>query len=207
MKRTTLVVVLAALLLGICGCGDQDQPLAPAPGPDGSADKTPPAVSGPRVVRSEVGYWTYLYDAPRDLFFIVGIDPIYALESDDWTIDVVEVQEVTNPQEQDIVNWHIHGDDLLVSVWRGNVVYWEDFFDRELIASGTCDMTATDNDYYAWLNDSARVNSFGWEAHGVLTTPDGEAVHMNVVSRTVWPGGDSTESRWVVGDIHLSAPH
>ena len=58
------------------------------------------------------------------------------------------------------------------------------------MAAGTVDMIINDNDVYAWLYDHQRANAYGESAHGLLYTPGGERLILNVSNHCVWNTGN-----------------
>lgn len=63
-------------------------------------------------------------------------------------------------------------------------------FGFRLVASGTGKLVNTDNDIFTFLRPNNNANAFGFTAQGRLTTPAGDRVHYNGVSKMVWDGED-----------------
>jgi len=200
MKRYFLLSLAALLAIAFLGCSDEEPVTRPTISQE--LDKDPPAQSGPRVARFEDYTYWFFSDLESELTIVVGLEVLPFCEDGIFNVDVIEMQEVTNPQTQDLVNTLVHGDDLVVTVWPLVEGYCYEFLENDPIAWGTMDVVATDNDLYAWLNDQNRTNTWGFAGHGSLETADGPAevsAHFRLVSHE---GGDG--ARWTTARVNIA---
>ncbi|MDH3479493.1 MAG: hypothetical protein OEO20_14445 [Gemmatimonadota bacterium] len=139
-----------------------------------------------------------------DHFAVSWTDPRNGLRATHTTYPI-EDEPDCGPQEllDDLVDYQdvgVYEDDILVS-WLRSVYdgadLWliirdetqaGDCYGNLLIGQGTTRIHGTDNDVFAWYEGSTRMNnnSYGWTAHGELTTVGGEVLDYQGVYRDVW---------------------
>lgn len=207
MKKALALSLVCIIAVGILGCSETDTPTVPENDVTVvGGDKTPPANSGPYVMRLEDYVYFYYYSVDDDVTMIAGQDP---REFPCGGIDpeLIPILEIQNPQEQYVVNQIIHSNDIPVYIWTGELTWCYELFDADPIYTGTVNFTATDNDLYAYVegNDSPRVNAYGWALQGTLDAAGGGNVHVNGVWRAVWPGwpADPLEYSFTVDQFNL----
>lgn len=192
--RITCSTLLGAVLL--VGCTEQNVPTA-------STDALPtpafnflngPAAPGPIIVRFQDQFVTFYSDFDRGLTAIHGVDIVALCAGDPFFFELVDIQDVTNPTEAAAVNELFQGDDLTTSVWAFTLVGFScaPFVATIPLATGTADLTSTDNDFFAFLRDEpARANAFGFTAQGRLNLTSGGTAHFNGEFRAVFKPGES----------------
>lgn len=178
----------------------------------------PPPSSGPTVVRyerdGEEEAWFYYYtDFKRGYVAFHGVDIFswcnqFFGGGDPFGFNFWTVQEVSPEAHEGWMHLLEKADDVTTSVyssaiWEGGACF-NIVFNFEPIATGTVDIVANDNDYYAWLYDRPSVNTWKISGHGVLTHADGERMRFNGGVNCVW-GGYSEDPDYVHPGEHCSA--
>jgi len=191
LKSLAFVFVAIVGVLFLASCSEEGTPANPSQNIalDQIVGDTPPATSGPFVIRFEGNYWLSVADEKNGTMAIIGLN-VWNYCTGQPGLDVVDIMEVWEPNDQDAVNQIIHGENLHISVWPLLPLSCSVLLNAEPIATGVVDMTGTDNDYFAWLHeDPKRVNSYGMSAHGFVEASNNQSGVVSVVSRTVWQQG------------------
>lgn len=167
----TSVVLLVAVL--VAGCSEEAVLTAASEGPELSISSpsnvgSPPASSGPYVVRSERGYAIFYVDPRTGVSAIHGVDIVEFCTSG-ATFDVVEFQRITLPSEVGRFIDVLRGDDLTTSVWPFPTFSCALYTTTDPLATGTVDLVLTDNDILP-NGGGGNWNAFGWQTHGRLST-------------------------------------
>jgi hypothetical protein len=188
--KIVITTIICALLLVFIGCSNEQAPTEVPQVPSVDLVKDQPEGSGATVIRFDGWIAVNYYDVDRDLQVIIGVD-MNEYCAGDFNPDIVEIQEVTNPVDQNIVNQLIHGSDIYCWVYPLYPFDCERFLTEGPIASGYVDLVSNDNDLYAWIEEASgnnRVNAFGIAARGELFTPEGQKVRLAFQTRLVWEG-------------------
>ena len=176
MKKTLLVVGLIMVLTAAI-------PLTWA---------DPPDMSGPFVARFEGTFWTFWVDARLPQFIFVGADLGEACMGP-FEVSTFQSLDVFLPQQDSVIIDIFTMDDAVAAVWPiiggANTLCdaWANAGGVPL-ASGTLDVTGTDNDLGALDGDNERENAFTIKANGVLATLAGDLVHVNSHSNCRFDG-------------------
>lgn len=154
----------------------------------------PPAESGPYVVRYEDSpLWAgwLVADAKRGYFSFIGWDPYEFCTNFPAGIDIMSIQEVQNPQNEDQINVLVKMDDVYAAVWEwvpGTPITCPYILENPPLAVGTADGTYTDNDLYADLSpDEERTNTWTLSAHGKVMDDFDESFNLNTGFHCRWP--------------------
>jgi len=160
----------------------------------------PPPSSGPIVVRGEFNgedsdWWYGFVDAKRGLLTAHGVDLVSWCAGTPTRYNVWYFQDNLPPADEGLIHELLKADDVVTSVWPISILDNPDFCIPVLemgvpLAAGTVDMIINDNDVYAWLYDHQRANAYGESAHGLLYTPGGERLILNVSNHCVWNTGN-----------------
>ena len=180
----------------------------------------PPPSSGPTVVRyerdGEAEDWFYYYtDWKRGYVAFHGVD-IFSWCNQFFTGDAPtgynywEVHEVSAEAHEGWVHLLEKADDVTTSVW--STAIWDGpacfnvVFNYTPLATGTVDVIANDNDFFAWIDERPSVNTWKVSGHGVLTATDGERMRFNGGVNCVWGGvtEDPDDDDYFAGE-HCSA--
>ncbi len=168
---------------------------------------TPPLESGV-VVRDDVPYANWWYDAEKDLSTYFGVDMyVWCFTIDEADFDVVPWMEVfMRTDGEDVLRFknHFKGD-LQTSVWPGFVPplaactqVWNGFGGP--IASGWSRFKWNDNDVIPQLNpDRRNMNTFGFNANGnLIDSVTGETLRFMMYVHAAWDGIDGASFRSII---------
>lgn len=151
----------------------------------------PPAESGPYVVRyedSSLAGWLVV-DAKRGYFSVIGVD-IYELCTTGGGFNILSVQAVQNPQNENQLNVIVKMDDAYAGVWMlpsGPTTVCDYILTTQPVGIGTVDGNYTDNDLFANLSpDEERTNTWTLSAHGVIMNESDESFNLNTGFHCVW---------------------
>ncbi|NIR45726.1 MAG: hypothetical protein GWN99_15100 [Gemmatimonadetes bacterium] len=189
-----------ALFLGltvVAGCTERPAPTAV---PDGIAPSfdfmNGPATPGPYLVRYEgptVFSFLVYVDFQRRLGALHGITLAQLVElcsGNPFSVETLHLQEIDSPEDANRIIQLAQGDDIATIVWN-----LADFGcgallgGAEPVATGTVDLTNTDNDLRSDLNpESVNFNAWGFSARGELDDANGSTVKFHGHSRCVWDG-------------------
>lgn len=202
-----LVLSTALLLVGCdTGASSSDLTGTPVATPNAPAEVGggPPAASGPYVIRYEGTSFLYVRDPRSGTAGLYGVDVFDFCNGEPGFLDIVPIMRVNVPEGANRVVQLIHGDDVATSVWNpalpldpsSEAFCTAVLAGTGLIASGTSDLTATDNDLLAYLDpDRRHANAWGFSAHGMLEAPGGETAVINAHHRCMWLGNGLDTSR------------
>ena len=101
---------------------------------------------------------------------------------------LVDLQSVLPPAEQGRVLLLLQGRDVETTVWATGGFDCDVFTTTTPVATGTVDLTNTDNDLIAFQHKNH--NAFGFVAQGILTRSNGAKANFNGVRKGVWDGND-----------------
>jgi len=150
-----------------------------------------PESPGPIIFRTgEAGYRVSYSDPVHGLTAIHGGDVVEFCLTGETGEALVELQVVFPPEEQDRILLLLKGHDVETTVWATGSFDCDVFTTTTPLATGTVDLTNTDNDLLAGERDNRNHNAFGFVAQGTLTRPDGAKAPFNGVSKCVWDGDD-----------------
>ncbi len=197
--KVLFTTIVCMFLLAFVGCSTEQAPTEVTQIPTDQFDKDQPVDpgGGASVVHYDGGFWWYTVDLETNWIAMFGLDVAEACEF--GIIDVVDFMEVTNPNDQNIVNQMIHGNDMHCAVYPFDPDFDIpcDYLTIDPLATGFVDMNTTDNDLYAWAEESShnqRVNSYKISANGALYDQDDQRVQANILEKFVWTG-------WPDGEI------
>jgi hypothetical protein len=152
----------------------------------------PPEMSGPFVIRFSGTFATFWVDDDLPQLMVIGADlNEFCAKKQIIRFSTFESLDVFVPQQDGTVVDVFTMDDALAGVWPiigapNNVCEaWANAGGVPL-ASGTVDVTGTDNDLFA--SDEERWNAFTIRANGVLVTPAGNLVRVTSGFQCVWDG-------------------
>ena len=196
--RVTALAVALGLMAG--ACSEQPAPTAAGEAVFSTGSRTfdnfsnNPDNGNDRIFRFEQDVFLLLFQFPND-FPPPGIPDLVAIHSS--TPDCGGILEPVSTQ------WVQDNPDDPISAKIREVlladpinIFVVDFaqegncFGLNLVASGTGKLVNTDNDLFVFLRPHNNANAFGFTAQGRLTTPGGDRVHYNGVSKLVWDGED-----------------
>jgi hypothetical protein len=187
MRSLPLAIVLAATGLMVASCADR----SPSGPRDGSTFNftNGPETPGPIVFRNAAAEFRVSYSDPvRGLTAIHGGDVVEFCLTGDTSFPLVDLQSVLTSEEQNRLLLLIRGSDIETTVWAVGDFDCDVFTTTTPVATGTVDLTNTDNDLFA--GDQANHNAFGFVAQGTLRRSNGARAHFNGVSKCVWDGND-----------------
>jgi hypothetical protein len=187
MKSLAFICVALLGVLCLVSCSNEGTPANPSQDIEleQAASESPPASSGPYVIRYDYQTWFLVYDERQGTMAIIGLD-VWDVCSGVGDVEVISIMDITERNEQEAINSIFSGDNLSVSVWPILPVNCGLALEEPL-AVGHVDMRGTDNDVFAWLHeDPKRMNSFGLTAHGRVETPGGDSGLVSIISRIVW---------------------
>lgn len=184
--------IVCMFLLVFVGCSTEQAPTEVTQIPTDHFDKDQPVNpgGGAYVVQYDGGFWWYIVDLDKNWIALFGLDLAEACEF--GIIDVVDFLDVTNPNDQNLVNQLIHGNDMHCAVYSFEPDFGLcDYLTIDPLVTGFVDMNSTDNDLYAWVEEQGqnqRVNSYKIFAHGALYDQDGQKVQASMLEKIVWTG-------------------
>lgn len=187
--KTVITAILCMSFLLIVGCGSDQSPTeVTAPDQPGILKDQPP-MTGATILRYDDFFAVTYVDIVNNLRVVFGVD-MELFCNDIFEPDIVSIMDIVNPNDQNLVNELLRGEDLQCWVYPLTPFDCEIFLAEGPIATGYVDLVSTDNDFYAFLEERTanRVNSFGTTANGTLYTPAGQKVLFNFTYRTVWTG-------------------
>ncbi|MDX1642654.1 MAG: hypothetical protein R3220_13210 [Balneolaceae bacterium] len=82
------------------------------------------------------------------------------------------------------------GKDVYASLWYPAVYDCDEILAADPIATGTANVTYTDNDLFAAWYPNENANVYGFSSSGKLETAMGKKINVNAHSRCVWDGED-----------------
>jgi len=194
MKTFLSICFLVAFVgLMLIGCSDKsispiettgvnDNPVVLQKGSSGN---------GALIIRhGEEIWWGFIND--DGLMLILGINDIESACAGLGGIDVMQIKDIYLPNADPDLRRLVaiqRGKDFAAMVWQVNA--WPDdlcgFLHSEVpFATGTANLTYTDNDFYAWAQDNQNANSFGYKANGTLLGQSGGMYKLNLVYRIIW---------------------
>ena len=136
---------------------------------------------------------------------VYAFDPVQFCQGNP-AFEIVNIQNVSVPEDANRINQLVQGDDLTTSVWPFTAFDCGLFTTVAPLATGVTDLVTTDNDLLTFLNpDSRNANAFGFMARGRLTLADGRTSQYNGITRCVWDGNDPTSLN-CTDQIHLARP-
>lgn len=193
MKRVTILWAILLMALLVIGCNDQQAPVSMSkntPVLPSNLAKGPPASSGPIVIRSQTLFAVFFIDSDKGISASIGADPVEFCNGI-VNFDIVELQEISVPEDANRLIDLIKGSNVTASVWPFATFDCDLFATTTPLATGTVKLVNTDNDLLVFLNpDNRNANAFGFTAQGKLTRPDGSQANFNGVSKCVWDGND-----------------
>lgn len=152
----------------------------------------PPAESGPYVVRYEGSPdWAgwFFADAKRGYLVFVAWNPIEFCTVGGG-FDIINIQEVQNPQNENQINVLAKMDDAYAAVWEwapGTPVTCAFVLETPTVGVGTVDGVYTDNDLFAGDDlDEERANSWHLSVHGVVMNDMDESFNLNAGFHCTW---------------------
>ena len=196
--KVLFTTIVCMFLLVFVGCSTEQAPTEVTQIPTNQFDKDQPMNpgGGAFVIRSEGTFAFGILDIDENLLGLVGVD-LAEWCGVGFNPDAVDIMEVTNPNDQLLVNELIHGNDLHCAVYPFDPDFsWCDYLTIAPLVTGFVDMNSTDNDLYAWEeenNHNQRVNSYKISAHGALYDQDGQRVQVNMLDKIVWTGWPDEE--------------
>ncbi len=190
------VTILCAILIGALftvGCNEQKVPVSMSENTlvtPASLAKGPPPTSGPIVIRSQTLFAVFFVDLDKGISASIGADPVEFC-SGIIDFDIVELQEISVPEDANRLIDLVKGSNVTASVWPFTTFDCDLFANTTPLATGTVKLVNTDNDLLIFLNpDHKNSNAFGFTAQGRLNRPDGTKASFNAVSKCVWDGDD-----------------
>lgn len=181
--------IASALVLSALAVSCTDQPT----GTQGPAVAAPllnfmnnPDNGNPKIWRYEDFAFLVIYDSDSPLAAVHSSFPSCGGE-----LQPVSVQEIVdNPNDpfSDQVRQLLQADGI--NIFVVDLSAPGGCFGYDLVASGTGNLVNTDNDFFAFVHDNPNSNAFGFTAQGRLTSPGGDRVSYNGVSKCVWDGTD-----------------
>jgi hypothetical protein len=189
MKYVSIIILIFAI-----GCQQQEAPLEQTlySTEQHSFLTKPPSYSGPYVVRAEYpifGEWFIFSDPKTNLTALFGVDLFAACSDQGYFLDIMPVIDIYVPEDPNRII-EIQKGEVHTYVYEG-LYTGGPICPMEVIAYGMSDVVLTDNDLLTFSTpDNKNANAFGYMLHGKLTTPAGETVVFNAMSRSVWDGWD-----------------
>ena len=194
--RTPIAAALALVLA--FGCTDQaTSPTAlneAAVAPTFNFSNNPDA--GPNIVRFEDGLGYIINDTKKGIQALFGFDPVLICTSG-GPFDLVDVQDITIPNEIDRINSVVHGDDIFTTVWDFTGFDCPSYLENEPLATGLSRIRNTDNDLNSFLYDHNNANAFGLNAHGKLDNG-----MLNAHERISWQPSEGRFNETSVVNFH-----
>lgn len=187
---------LIAGLLATFALACADDPAAPPATPAGPAYGfvNNPDNGNPRIVRFETGMGFFLVDPGTDMFSVIAsADVLGGCNQNPTFFSFVELQQVIDDPDDPMasrVRQIVLGNGLYIAVfedfngWAVSGFDCGELLDR-LIGEGSGKVRATDNDLWAFLNQHANKNAFGFVAHGTVELAGGGTAGYHALSRCV----------------------
>jgi hypothetical protein len=146
----------------------------------------PPAISGIVVRYDEPDVEPLTFFVDKGMVVFLNYDFPYFCDSGNKVYSLFSVMLGWMPATDRLVRAQVKGDDCVTSIWQESVlVFNEDgsfnlektcdnikYYPGLLIAEGTVDGIATDNNYLNLLNDNNRGKTYNVSYHGVVYDPD-----------------------------------
>ncbi len=198
MKRLFCVFVLITFFgLLITGCSDNS--IAPVE----TNETTSKTVSlqknteqGAVIIRYEAEWFYFFFDENAGLALSLGINDISKFCNFEGGFDIVNVKELYLPNADPSLQRMIDlekAHDYTAMIWQtetnprsGNLR--EFICSHDPMAAGLAHFTATDNDYFSYMQDHHNADSYGFKANGTLEGQYGELYKLNFVFRYIHPG-------------------
>lgn len=161
-----------------------------------------PATPGPIILRFEGGFGILAVDPDQELISFHSSNNGDASCGEPVTItQLADRQVIFNPAEENLLMDLINAKEHFVKIydWTGTPnVFPCDYLTLPLLAEGTAQFELTDNDLFAFLEDHARHNAFGFTSQGILDLVEGGGkTNYNQVARGVWDPPDFATIKWV----------
>ncbi len=195
MKRNLLLPIIGGLLLFSCQNepgGPEYETKLPLNSVKAQGIVNAPPQSGMIVYRGEFGGGWIIVDQKLGLTAILGVDnEEFCSTFDPSAFDIINFQDALIPNEELRVITISVGE-VTATVYEGTFMFDEFICDflagTDIVAKGMATMLYTDNDLYAFLesNNNNAMNVFGQSAHGLVETPEGEELILNVTGRYRW---------------------
>ena len=187
MRSLHLALIGTAMSLLVSGCTDRSV-TGPVDRPSFNFTNGPEH-PGPIVFRTSEGEYRVSYSDPaKGLTAIHGGDVVEFCLTGGTDFPLVDIQFVLSPREQNRVHELVKGHDLETTVWPTGSFDCDVFTTATPLATGTVDLTNTDNDLIADQHENTNHNAYGFVAQGTLTRSNGAKAHFNGVSKCVWDG-------------------
>jgi hypothetical protein len=148
--------------------------------------------SGGAFVDKYEGEWFFTFvDQDAELRLLLGVD-VSDCSNGNYQIDEMDFLDVylpsADPNEFERLVAKTRGHNVYAQVWE-----WPDpppanncdyYSNNEPIATGTANVTHTDNDLYFMA--PYKANAWGWNANGRLEDTNGQVYRLHLLYRAVW---------------------
>ena len=149
----------------------------------GVANAEPPSESG-IVTRGDREFALFDVDEKAGISSVLGVDPV-AFCSGLTEFDFISYAD--KAVQNDLRSVRVGRGEVVASVWPFTDFDCNLFLTEMPLASGMASVVDRDNDFFGLdrCDEKQNINSFGYQAHGALYSPDGERKQFSMYSHAL----------------------